>query len=280
MAKYNGYLPQWYNDKDQYSDIAESIAKEIDRSICDNIIISSEEFYRLACNKAATVQLATKDLCELFSDHQVKVVMYVREPFQFAKSWYNQANKANVPTRRFSDFFYYLNNTLLSPQANAALWRSCFGTESLILEPYELSGAAHINRFLEIIGVNNSLTMCLSNSLVNKKRNESTLELDRLSRIMLLDSENEQNRYLDSIVFKNPKNTKLLQDKVDTINSEFSRFCHVEGLNFQNSPFTLIEVKSYEKVVNGEDNLSPSLLRRKLTQLRNSRLAHIAKKTL
>jgi hypothetical protein len=205
--------------------------------------------------------------------------MYVREPLEFAKSWYNQANKANLPLRRFTDFFYYLNNSLLLPQNNARLWRDCFGSDCLIIEPYELIGAKHIQHFFELMGSDASLAVHASGSPVNEKRNEKTLELDRISRIMLLKTEKEREIYLLSYVLSDSSTTQKLQDKIDFINVEFADFCQGENLEFQNASFTLTDLIAYEEIVNRKDASSPSLFRRKLAQLRNSHLARSIRET-
>ena len=99
--KHGCYIPNWYNEKDDYQSVSKAVVEEIESSVCENIIISSEEFYRIAGYKKAIVQSAANELQELFAGHTVKALMYVREPLEMLKSWYNQANKPNVPTRRF-----------------------------------------------------------------------------------------------------------------------------------------------------------------------------------
>jgi len=279
IMKYGGHVPSWYIDTDSFSDVCAAVVTQIDSSKCDNIILSSEEFYRIASYKNSTIKSAIADLRELFSGHQVKVIMYVREPLPFSKSWYNQANKANIPLRRFTDFFYYLNKSLLLPQNNARFWRDCFGSDCLIIEAYGLSGTNHIRRFLDLIAADPSLAIQASDSLINAKRNEKTLELDRISRIMLLKDVNEREIYLNSFVLKNAANTQKLQDKIDFINREFVNFCREEGLTFRNASFGLADLMDYEKTINRKDASSPNIFRRKLAQIRNSNLTHIVKKT-
>lgn len=278
ISKYGGHIPHWYNDKDDFQLISKTVIGEIQRSSCDNIIISSEEFYRIAGYKAATVERAACDLQKLFSGHRVKVIMYVRKPFDLLKSWYNQANKSNRPFRRFSGFFYHLNNTILLPQSNALFWRKCFGSGCLTLEPYTLFGNEHVQRFLELVGTKVSPDEHSPHLLVNQKRSEKTLEQDRISRIMLLKHEDERKKYLESLIVSSENGIQKLEIKVDFINRNFASFCSQEGIALENTTFSLSDLITHEEKVNGNDAIPPGFLRRNLAKLRDSHLAHLIKK--
>jgi hypothetical protein len=280
LRELGGYIPKWYNEINDFQCVSKAVIEEIESSSCDNIIISSEEFYRIPGQNTTIVQSAANELRDAFSDYNVQVVMYVREPLEMAKSWYNQANKPNVPTRRFMDFFYYMNTSLLLPQMNATFWRGCFGADCLILEPYGLTGAKHIQRFFELIEAEVPFVKRAPATLINKKRNKKTLELDRIARITRIKDEKERATYLDSFVLKSPKNTKMVQAKIDSINHEFLAFCQAEGLAFQETEFSLDNLMTYEGEINCENKAADSLFKRKLAQIRYSRIAHYIKKTL
>jgi hypothetical protein len=275
--RYERNKPTWYDDKESFEQVSKTITEEIDESSEDNIIISSEEFYRIPGCKTPTIENAITDLRAMFSKYDVKVIMYVRKPLNMLKSWYNQINKSNMPIRRFADFFYYMNIFLLLPQQNAAFWRSCFGADCLLLEPYHLRGTEHINRFIELIGVSDTLSLRPSASKINPKRNEDTLESDRISRIMLLEKESERNKYLNSFVFQNESTQKKLIEKIDLINQEFSIFCKSENLSIPDASFKMNDLLIHEKRVNGNDKVTPSPFRKMLAVIRDSELARIAK---
>lgn len=280
-SEYDIYVPAWYREKDDFKSVSKAVIEEIEGSSCNNIIISSEEFYRFAGNRDATVGLLSEELRKLFSRYNVKVIIYVREPLGMAKSWYNQANKGRAPTRRFMDFFYYMNTSLLLPQKNAALWRDCFGTDCLVLEPYRLSRTDHIHRFLALMGAQLPLSVPLSERLVNKKRKDETIELDRIARVMRIESDDERAMYLESFVLKNKKNTELLLEKINLINIEFLNFCQREGLDYcENAEFTLNDLAEYEEKINNVKPMAFSLLRRKLGEVRYSRLARFIKRAI
>ncbi|RLA52285.1 MAG: hypothetical protein DRR42_08005 [Gammaproteobacteria bacterium] len=278
LRKYGGHLPYWYDDKDMFADVSKKVRSEINNSHCSNIIISSEEFYRIAGNKKHIMESAGPDLQKLFRGHQVKIIMYVREPLEMLKSWYNQASKSNKPLPRFTDFFYRLNNSILLPQRNTKFWRSYFGKNCLIIEPYSLSGAEHIHRFLDLMRADMAPGITPQNSVINTKRSEDTLEPDRISKIMLLRDKAERDEFLDSFTFKNSTNTKQVEEKIDFINRRFQVFCQEEGLDFANASFTLFDLITHENTVNRNDIVAPSHLRRGLAQLRDSELYGFMKK--
>ena len=140
IQKYGQFVPEWYEAEGDFDTTSQALLAEMENSPCDNILISSEELYRLACFSSDFARDAIRELGGLFTGYEVKVVMYVREPLAFVKSWYNQVNKGNLPHRRFIDFFYFMNDSVLLPQANAKFWRECFGHDCLILEPYGKRG--------------------------------------------------------------------------------------------------------------------------------------------
>jgi len=278
LSEYETYIPAWYDETDAFEQVSAEVSRAINNSPVDNIIISSEEFYRIPSHNAASVECMQKALRNLFEGHHVKVVMYVRKPLDMLKSWYNQANKSNLPLRRFTDFFYYLNSSILLPQSNAHFWRECFGSKCLIIEPYCLSGDEHIQRFIELINPDTPMEVRSSQALVNQKRNEETLELDRICRIMLLKDKVEREVFLRNFVFENSANLKLLRKKIFYVNNMFDKFCTDEGLLFADASFNLTDLLVHEERVNRKDVVSTSTSRYRLAQIRNSQLTRFMKK--
>jgi hypothetical protein len=278
LTKYRARVPHWYDDKDTFFEVSKSVREEVENSSSSNIVISSEEFYRIAGNRKRIVRAAGSDVRKLFSGHRARVIMYVREPLEILKSWYNEVSKSNRPLYRFTDFFLHLNNNFLLPQRNAKFWRATFGESSLIVEPYSLSGSEHIQRFLDLIGAEVPKTVNPKASVVNRKRSDETIELDRISRIMLVKDEKQRNAYMYSFAFENATNTQLVQDKIDKINRRFQAFCHKEGLHFPNSSFSLGDIVAHENRVNPGDVIDATPFRRRLAQVRDSSLVDFIKR--
>mgnify|MGYP001823407051 CR=1 FL=1 len=192
------YTPAWYFRNYRSRDLLNAIVSEIDASPCDSALLSSEEFYRIAGQSERNSAEIMQNLSSAFSKYSVRVIMYVKPPLEFYKSWYNQANKGTTAVRRFTDFAFYLNNSLLLPHRNAALWRKNFGTDSLVIEPYVAVGSRHIERFLELLGLNPDSSWAIPDKIVNPKRREDTMELDRVARALALEDPSARIKFLTS----------------------------------------------------------------------------------
>lgn len=259
QSKYGEFIPSWYDDNESFEAVFYDVKKAVDNSPCNNIVISSEEFYRIPGLRKITVEHMQNNLRELFEGYDVKLLMYVRPPLDMLKSWYNEVNKANKPSRRFTDFFYVLDKSILLPTENAIFWRKCFGTRNLSIESYELNGQLHIEHFLKLVGVNIQKAPPRSEALVNKKRDEHTLERDRISRILQLSDKKEREKYLRSVAFMNTQNFEKLQSKIDRINHVFSKFCQDEGLDISNGTLNLRDLLIHEEEINRKDVVTTSL---------------------
>ena len=278
MQKYGAHVPLWYGDSDDFETIRQRVTDEINSSNCDNIIISSEEFYRIAGYGKKKQELIAADLYSLFADFTVKVVMYVRDPLEFSKSWYNEVNKGNIPHKRFTDFFYALDESYLIPQQNARFWRHLFGQECIILEPYHLLGKEHITRFTSLLGVEIPSTLFISRPNVNVKRDEETLEQDRVRRIMALADATEREKYLRNSVFKTLDNFQALTDKVHRVRKGFDDFCLREKVNLPDSTLSLASLLIHEEVVNRNDYALKDLHLNKTAKLSSSALVDMLRK--
>ena len=262
IAEQGRYTPTWYNGSEKSSHVLTEVRTEVERSTCDNILISSEECYRIAGLNNETSAKIMESISQAFKDHRVEVLMYVRPPTSFLKSWYNQANKANMPTRRFTDFVYHINSSLLVPQRNANLWRKYFGNDCLNIEPYHLYGAQHLNCFFQNLGVSPDISWQIPDVTINPKRREDTLELDRIARILTLGTAADQAIYLKNEATDDEKKQKELIAKLDRINQEFLAFCADEGVAIKNEPISLSDLLEHESIVNSIANSNPGILRR------------------
>ena len=251
IKKHQGHLPSWYRDPDDFQEVCRKVTEEIDASRCQNILVSSEEFYRFAGYRKETRLSAMADLRKLFSGHSVKVIMYVRDPFDFAKSWYNEVSREGSPRRRFIEFFYFLKKSYLLPGSNAHFWRECFGLDSLKLEPYILSGNDHLTRFMSVIGCNCPAE--IPSPIVNPRKSARLLEEDRVRRIMSIKDVRKRDRYLKHHVFSSVNNINTLIRKIDDVNAQFSEFCSRENLDIPASEISLEKLLAYEESVNRGD---------------------------
>ncbi len=244
------FTPAWYDNPETFDEVAAVVRAEIASSSAPTVLISSEEFYRLASFREEVRRSAMGELKELFAGYEVQVVMYVREPLDFLKSWYNQVNKSALPTGRFTDFFYRLHNAFLMPHLNAMLWRECFSENCLIVQSYRAEGAAHVRQFLQLVGAGDVEIQPTAEKLVNPGRRESTLERDRLAKIMALPSESQRQRYLHNQALASEAARQKLEARIRRVNNLFEKFCRHEGLNDLQSNLSLEALLAHEEQVN------------------------------
>lgn len=259
--KYDRRVPAWYSDGDDFNEVADSLRRAMDASECDTLVISTEELYRIPGFPEKVSSGIGSDLRRLFATYDLRVIMYVRAPMDFACSWYNEINKAHKPRRRFIDFIYRLEPNLLLPEDNAAYWRSLFGRECLHLEPYVLRGNAHLRRFLELLDIGQFENLPESEQRVNPMRDESSLERDRLEKIMALQDTEQRSRMLRSQALASVENFRKLQEKVNMIGSQFDLFCEREEIVVPGGKFRLEEMLVHDERVNRRDIVGVNPLR-------------------
>ena len=245
-----GKTPEWYDDRQTYQELAKQVREEIDTSPLDKHVISSEEYYRYGSLKPEASEQAARKLGELLQGYHVVPIMYVREPFGFIKSWYNQVNKGPSPFRRFADFFLNVDIAMLIPQPNAEFWRGIFGHESLVVVPYLGDQERHLESFFDAIGLSLPSSVPPTSALVNVRREERDLEVDRLMRIAALDNPAAWEGFLRSAIFRDRRTFNRMQRKIRTVNREFKAFCRDENLDIPFAGVDLGDILIHEERVN------------------------------
>jgi hypothetical protein len=248
--RYDAFVPDWYDDEESYDEVAAGVASEIEASDAPAVLISSEEFYRLASCPEEVRHRAMADLKALFDGCDVKIVIFVREPLEFLISWYNQVNKSLLPVRRFTDFFFYLDSSLLLPHINADFWREAFGDDCLLVQPYRANETTHVAEFLQLLGLSGVEVTASASERVNPGRPEDTLERDRVAKIMALASRGERDSYLGNHAFASVDNFEKLKARLQWINREFNRFSDRYGLDGMRSELRVGTLLVHEERVN------------------------------
>ncbi len=255
LQKYNGYLPNWYRQNIPFDDVQSITRKAIAHSSCVDIIISSEEFYRLAGYKHETQLKFSQDLQNLFRGYDVFVIMYLRDPLSFCRSWYSEINRAGQPVHRFLDFFTRLNSSYLLPQRNARFWRDNFGKERLMVLPYREKGSQHIRRFLRACSVEDASLHIDEDFEVNRSLDLCWLEGERLRNIARLDSAEDRREYMISHALSDLTSIQKTKAKIDKVNRLFEEFCAQESVEIEYEKLSFDKLLVYEELVNRKDAL-------------------------
>lgn len=129
------------NKKVDYKELYSNLKNEIEKSECENIIISSEEFFFLDA-KFPNVNIPGK-LSIFFGAIQdiesISIIIYLKPQFEFIKSWYKHIvtnhNYVNYFSGDFNEF-YNEYKYLLSYNELIQNWTNAFGEGSVILREY------------------------------------------------------------------------------------------------------------------------------------------------
>lgn len=150
-------VPPWYRalDKPIQSslEVLKRLRDEIDKSKCNKVIISSEEFVYLSIH-SETLQLLEM-IREVFYDFKIRIICYVREPIDFLLSFYNQIIKG-TGTAKFSDFVTsLLECNVFNYIEVIQYWEKVFGKDNISINYYDKSieGKTYIQYFLSLLGV-------------------------------------------------------------------------------------------------------------------------------
>ncbi|KZX58392.1 hypothetical protein A3709_02720 [Halioglobus sp. HI00S01] len=249
------HTPEWYVDSERFESVVQRVRAEIENSSAANIILSSEEFYFLGTRSQVVKERAKESFQALFHGMTVKTILFVREPYDFICSWYNQANKSQSlrPNRRFTDFFFITNDKLMLPRETSDFWRDCFGYDSAIILPYRNEPQEHLNMFKCALGMECQDFNASSPSRVNVSGNLRALEINRLNKIRLVWPRETRRTYLRSQILTSRENMEKLHRKVDQINERYESFCREEGLPAAKSRFTMNDLIVHEELVNRND---------------------------
>lgn len=171
--KYGIGTPAWYTDKTSFEEVATHLAEEISNCKAKFVLISSEEFCRLANSERGSE--AIREIKALFCDYNLKVIYYIRDSLEFLSSWYRQVNRGPVPPLRFLDFCDKLTTSFLDQSKIYNLFAEILGAANIELRKYDKHGQL-IPPFLRAINPNYSFDLLSRVLRTNKSVNESIPE--------------------------------------------------------------------------------------------------------
>jgi hypothetical protein len=139
--------------------------EQIEKTDCETVIISSEDFSLL------DAQLKSIECLKSFlSGYEVTIIAYVREPMEFMFSLYSHAVRSGLLTCSFQT---YISKHYNFRAADFALrlqsWRRIFPESSFVVKKFaskEFYGGALVSDFFHSIGVDIELDMTMSRSNV------------------------------------------------------------------------------------------------------------------
>jgi hypothetical protein len=117
----------------------------------DKVVLSSEDFHTHGPR-------SIEQLARLFADHEVRVVLYLREHVRYLASWYQQNVQATHLSCAFDTFCYFTRKPLAKIVDQ---WVRLFGRDMVTVRLYDrsaLKGGDIVQDFAEIAGLGSDLS--------------------------------------------------------------------------------------------------------------------------
>lgn len=169
------------NNYDPSAGSWKELLTEIDFFNPKNVIISSENFSWPDCITAEKIF----EIKEYLSNHEVKIIIYLRNQSDYLKSHYCQAIKIGYYSGSFQDYLTYQRERLNYYQ-RLEPWKEAFGIENIIVKIYDNIAINNqlIRDFLETINFPLTEIRINSNITVNKSPNLKAIKIMRLLNII------------------------------------------------------------------------------------------------
>jgi hypothetical protein len=152
-------------NSDEKLQIKSYYKNQMDNTECETIIVSSEDFVLLDGQFKSI-----ENVKDFFSDYDVSIVAYVREPIDFMISLYSHAIRARLLDCTFKS---YISKHYSFRAADFPLrlqpWRRCFSDEAIVVKkfaPKEFYKGTLVNDFFHAVGIDVKLDMTMNRSNV------------------------------------------------------------------------------------------------------------------
>lgn len=137
IEQYQGHsmADLWYGERtrgEAWQDLQREIQAQ--RQPVDTIILSSELFF----GQTRNLQDMLADIRDRLSEHELKVVVYLRRQDQLYSSFYNQDIKG-VRQWEYSAYQFYQTHQIFQHDYDEmlAIWSRAVGQENMVIRPYE-----------------------------------------------------------------------------------------------------------------------------------------------
>lgn len=238
IGKDHGFNPPaWYRGTATTDEAYARFIETAAHAPQDRILVSSEEFVQLGM--CADPEAAVADLKSRLAAFDVRIVLYIREPFALFKSWYGQVNKGKRPTGTFLNFFSKVKTEFLAQEGIYAAFVAGFGADKVTLKTYKDVGEAHIRGFLDIVAVTPPPGATFP--IENRSHKPHDQELERLNKI-------EEDLY-DRLTVSRVGGIHSMMDKVDEINAAYTRVAEKSDVIIESALSTHALVERYTQII-------------------------------
>jgi hypothetical protein len=174
-----GGYPDWATPQPRtLPELAAQLRNDVVRIDPKTVLLSSEDFYLFPA--PGTLLKLLKEV-EVASRFRIALIVYLRRQDLAHESWYNQTVKAQGATHRF-DQSVRDTYALWDYEANLKLWADVFGTENIMVRPFEqaqFAGGSLIDDFLAVLQLS-GVGFKVPPGRINTSLNKDLLEFQRL----------------------------------------------------------------------------------------------------
>jgi len=216
--------------KDSSEVIYKELVKEISKSDCKNIIISSEAFYLISTNLFLGKEAPYK-LYELLGGEKFnfKIISYLRRQDEYVETQYNQYIKTHNFYNLYSDDilkFYNEKKDLFDFNTILKSWEGVYGLENMIVNTYDKNSDV-VDSFLKILNLNLK-DVSYSKQKINKKLTAKGLDFMKIANKFGVNKSTAYQNYLlvdivESNLESNRKYDLLTKEECSTIMKEFEK---------------------------------------------------------
>lgn len=226
LVKYAHHLIPWVFTEDKrnkngvsQADIIDRLQTELDQNrTVEKVVISSEGFI---------FAMSPEDVAEIFKDNfeSIKLVIYLRQPFRWIVSDYNQGVKGwRQLTCDFDEHFNRVLQTKGGPldfYSMLSKWAGVFGWDNIVVRTYDMEKENLLNGFLDIVGISDHV------EFERPQRHDSNprLSADRLELLRLVNSFELSSEKRSSLLDQISKLKNNDASGADTVNEEKFYYC-------------------------------------------------------
>lgn len=200
----------WEIIKDQRADEKygniNALFQEINENTSEVYLISSEDFSRFSINHK-------EQLKQLFAQFEVKIIIYIRNQFDYIVSSWSTIIRENTSSAKFDAYYHFClrkRKALLMYDLFLNEWANLFGKENLIVKTYKKQSGNNLHKeFLHLI--NNTIS---TKDLKLPERSNASLPVAELNLLRFL---NETDLKLEG-----DSRLKFIEQLFETINQNYA----------------------------------------------------------
>jgi hypothetical protein len=246
FTKFRASWPEFSGDRKA---IWDDLIDQIEKTKCNKIIISSENFCDLVNEHARDYsEEMGKVIQSYFSPYQVKVIVYLRNIDAYTKSMYNESIKVSSNIFSYQEALnaYIKHKSIhVHPSIYLDYYANIFGKENIIVKKYStdtLKNGDVVEDFLDTLDINLPAPNTKSKTKANLSLSDESVLLKRIYNIAGAQG-HEHNKHISNFL--------ISLEKILTENNNYSDITQIQELINVESKYLL---ENYNIDINTDSN--------------------------